>query len=143
MAGIEFWRGAVSRCVLHGLTVQRGPSEPPAKGTSDGPTAAYPLAPPPGRGSERALLPHRRRLRPAQSSRRSTLRIHKAPLGLGGRHPRHVPAAEGRGERTLFLAGCPAVLLASVPGRGGTAPFLLHNRRVKKLRRFLEPLRRE
>jgi Glycosyl transferase family 2 len=35
----------LSRCVLHGLTVQRGPSEPSTKGTSDGPTPAYPLAP--------------------------------------------------------------------------------------------------
>jgi hypothetical protein len=31
-----------SRCVLHGLTVQRGPSEPSMKGTSDGPHSAYP-----------------------------------------------------------------------------------------------------
>jgi LuxR family maltose regulon positive regulatory protein len=30
-----------TRCVLHGLRVQRGPSEPSAKGTSDGPSTAY------------------------------------------------------------------------------------------------------
>ena len=37
--------GYKPRCVLHGLTVQRGPSEPSTKGTSDGPHPAYPLAP--------------------------------------------------------------------------------------------------
>src|SRR5215204_3912400 len=67
-----------SRCLLRGLTVQRWPSDPSTKGTSDGPPPAYPLARPPGRGSERALLPYRRRLCPAQSPRRSTLRGNKA-----------------------------------------------------------------
>src|SRR5687767_533265 len=32
-----------TRCVLHGLTIQQEPSEPSAKGTSDGPAPAYPL----------------------------------------------------------------------------------------------------
>ena len=48
-----------TRCVLHGLAVEQGPSEPSAKGISDGPAPAYPLARPPGRGSDRALLSHR------------------------------------------------------------------------------------
>src|SRR3712207_134392 len=48
-----------TRCVLRGLTVQRRPSEPSTKGTSDGPHPAYSLAGPPGRGSDRAFLPHR------------------------------------------------------------------------------------
>src|SRR3712207_6339231 len=114
-----------SRCVLHGLRVQRGPSEPSAKGTSDGPTPPYPLAGPPGRGSERALLPHRRCLRHSESPRRSTLRVHKAPLGLGSDRPRSLPAASGRGERTLVLAGCRAVLLSPLSGGSKTPPFLL------------------
>src|SRR5215213_6806299 len=100
-----------TRCVLRGLTVQRGPSEPSTKGTSDGPTPAYPLAPPPRRGSDSAFLPHRRRLPPPQPPRRSTLRVHKAAFGLRDHHPRPLAAASGCGERTLVLAGCSAVLL--------------------------------
>src|SRR5215210_4886891 len=99
-----------------------GSSEPSAKGTSDGPAPAYPLARPPGRGSDYALLPHRRRLHAAQPSWRSTLQVHKAPLG--GHRPRPLPAVEGRRERTLFLAGCPAVLLASLSSDSGAALFL-------------------
>src|SRR5215217_3261939 len=114
-----------SRCVLHGLRVQRGPSEPSAKGTSDGPSTAYPLARPPGRGSERALLPNRRRLRPPQPPRRSQLRVHKAAFGLGSDRPRSLPAAARRAQRTFFLAGCPAVLLTPVSGGGKAPPFLL------------------
>src|SRR5215208_5863053 len=38
------------RCVLRGLGVKRGPSESPTKGTSDGPSAAYPHPRLPGRG---------------------------------------------------------------------------------------------
>src|SRR5215203_1186876 len=86
------------RCVLHGLRVQRGPSEPSAKGTSDGPAPAYPHACPPGRGSDRAVLPHRRRLYTAQLSWRSTLRIPQTPLGFGGHRSRPFPAASGCGE---------------------------------------------
>src|SRR5215203_573943 len=59
-------RSISPRCVLHGLTIQRGPSEPSTKGTSDGPIPAYPLTPRPGRAYDRAFLSHRRRLPPPQ-----------------------------------------------------------------------------
>ena len=52
------------------------------------------------------------------------LRIHKAPLGLGGHRSRPLPAAARRGERTLFLARRPEVLLSLVPRGGGAASFL-------------------
>src|SRR5215203_2589342 len=113
------------RCVLRGLRVQRGPSEPSPKGTSDGPHPAYPLAPPPGRGYDGAFLPHRRALPSPQPPWRSTLRVHKTAFGLRDHHPHPLAAAAGRGERTLVLAGCPAVLLPPVPGGSGVAPFLL------------------
>ena len=41
-----------------------------------------------------------------------------------------------------FLRDAAKFLLAPVPGSGGMHPSSLH-RRVRKLRRFLEPLRRE
>src|SRR5918999_2077991 len=105
-----------------------GPSEPSAKGTSDGPAPAYPLAPPPRRSSERALLPHRRRLRAAQPPRRSTLRVHKAAFGLGSYRPRPFPATPRGGERALLLARrrkVLLVLLSPVSWGGGALPFLL------------------
>src|SRR5215208_8455314 len=75
------------------------------------PNTSIPTRSPPGRGCDSAFLPHRRRLPPPQPPRRSTLRVHKAPLGLRDHHPRPLAAASGRGERTLVLAGCSAVLL--------------------------------
>ena len=45
-----------SRCVLHGLGVERGPSNSPPQGASDGPPPAYPLPRPPGRSSETVLF---------------------------------------------------------------------------------------
>jgi len=71
----------LSRCVLRGSTVQRGPSEPSAKGTPDGPTPAYPVVRPPGRSRDRPLLPCGRRLCLAQPACEE-LRVHKAALGL-------------------------------------------------------------
>src|SRR5215207_1106340 len=114
----------------------------PRQGATDGPTQPYPTARPNGRGPHRPVLPHRRRLRPPQPQGEA-LRIHKAACRLGGHNPRPPAAAAGRGVRALLLARCPAVLLPPVPrGRGASHPSSLH-RRVRKLRRFLEPLRRE
>src|SRR5215211_9001651 len=63
--------------------------------------------------------------------------------GLGDHRACTLPAAEGCGERTLVLAGRREVLLSAVPwGSGALHPSSFH-RRVSKLRRFLEPLRRE
>jgi hypothetical protein len=139
----EFFVRGAARCVLHGLTVQREPSEPSAKGTSDGPSPAYPLAPPPGRGSDRALLPHRRCLRPSQPSRRSTLRIHKARLS----DSEIVTLAlfqqlRGVESERSFLRDAQRFFSHLFPGVAGLHPSSF-NRRVKKLRGFLEPLRRE
>ena len=61
----------------------------------------------------------------SQPPRRSTLRIHKAPCGLGSRNACALPAAEGRGVRALVLAGYREILLAPVPGSGGVASFLV------------------
>src|SRR5215203_6134480 len=114
----------------------------PHQGAKDGPTQPYPTPRRHGRGPHRPVLPHRRRLRPPQPQGEA-LRIHKAACRLGGHNPRPPAAAAGRGVRALLLARCPAVLLPPVPrGRGASHPSSLH-RRVRKLRRFLEPLRRE
>ena len=43
----------------------------------------------------------------SQPPRRTTLRIHKAPLGLGGHHACALPAAEGRGSRSARSRGLP------------------------------------
>src|SRR5215210_8858133 len=108
----------------------------------DGPHQPYPTARPNGRGPQRPVVPHRRRLRSAQP-KREALRIAQAALGLGGHNPRPLAAASGRGVRAFLLARCPEVLLAPVPWGGRAShPSSLH-RRVRKLRHFLEPLRRE
>src|SRR5687767_766998 len=96
----------------------------PHQGAKDGPVQPYPTPRWDGRGSDCSLLSRGRRLRPSQPPC-SQLRVHKAPFGLRSHRPRFVPAAEGRGERTLFLAGCRAVLLSPVSGGGGALPFLV------------------
>src|SRR5215210_101924 len=112
------------RCVLHGLTVQRRPSESPAKGTSDGPPQHYPTRGVPGKGRDGALLPHRRRLRPPQPAREHVW-LAQAALGLGGTDARPPAAVAGRGERAVLPARCREVLRAPLPGRGGAPPFLV------------------
>lgn len=52
-------------------------------------------------------------------------------------------AGSGRGERTLVVAGCPAVLLRPVPGGSGAAPFLLQLACEEAQALRMEPLRRE
>src|SRR3954468_18180620 len=97
-----------------------GPSESPAKGTSDGPIPAYPVARLPGRSSDRALLFRGRcLLRPAQPARHK-LGVPQTAFGLGGLDPLPAPAASGDGERALLFARRPEeVLLAPVPGGSG------------------------
>ena len=106
----------------------------------------YPTPRPHGRGPQGALLPHRRRLRSSQPPC-PLLRIHKAPLGLGSHRPRPLPAAARRGKRTLesersFLRDAERFFCHLFPGVVGLHPSSFH-RRVRKLRRFLEPLRRD
>src|SRR5215203_540107 len=96
----------------------------PHQGAKDGPTQPYPTARPNGRGPQRPVLPHRRRLRPPQPQGEA-LRIHKAACRLGGHNPRPPAAAAGRGVRALLLARCPAVLLPPVPRGRGASPFLV------------------
>jgi hypothetical protein len=60
--------------------VERGTSDSPAKGTSDDPLEHYPIGDTPGRGHDRALLPHRRRLHPPRSRRRRALLLAQAAL---------------------------------------------------------------
>src|SRR5829696_4356449 len=48
---------ALPRCLLRGLTVKQEPSEPPAKGTSDGSRSAYSHPHLSGRGDHDPVLP--------------------------------------------------------------------------------------
>jgi hypothetical protein len=133
------------RCELHGLRVQRGPSEPSAKGTSDGPTPAYPLAGPPGRGTDRALFcliddayatlnPHGARryesIKRLSDSEVIALALFQQLRGVE------------RG-RTFVLAGCRAVLLSPLSGGSKTTPpFLLQPAAEEAQALRMEPLRR-
>jgi hypothetical protein len=71
------------------------------------------------------------------------LRIHKAALGLGGLEAGTLAATEGCGERTLLLGRRTEVFLALVSRSGGALHHSSFHRRLRKLRRFLEPLQRE
>ena len=122
------------------MKVQRGPSEPPAKGTSDGPTTAYPLA-----QLEVALTVHfclvddayyllNPRARCYESIKRLsdseivTLALFQQLRGVEGERP--------------FLRDAQRSFSRLFPGVVVLHPSSL-NRRVRKLGRFLEPLRRE
>jgi hypothetical protein len=122
---------------------RKGPSDSPPLGATGGPIPAYPVSRPPGRGADRALLPRGRRLRPAQPTRR-TLRISLKRLSdsevialtlfqqlRGVESERSFLRDAQRFFSHLFAAGVARLHPSSL------------NRRVKKLRRFLEPLRRE
>src|SRR5918993_5290120 len=112
----------------------------PHQGAKDGPAQPYPTPPPDGRGPERPVLPRGRRLRPSQSPSWA-LPIPKAARRLGSHRPRPLPATAGNREPTLVLARRREVLFSPVPRCGGLHPSSFH-RRVRRLRRFLEPLRR-
>ncbi len=130
--------------MLHGLTVQRGPSEPSTKGTSDGPHPAYPLARPPGRGSDCALI----------SLIETTLTAHLNPRGARSYESiKRLADSEvialalfqqlrGVESERSFLRDAQRFFSHLFPGVVGLHPSSFH-RRVRKLRRFLEPLRRE
>jgi hypothetical protein len=126
---------------LRGLTVQRGPSEPSAKGTSDGPHSAYPSL---ARLEEAlavlfcliddayALLnPRPRRyesIKRLSDSEIITLALFQQLRGI-------------ESERS-FLRDAQRFFSHLFPGVAGLHPSSF-NRRVKKLRCFLEPVRRE
>src|ERR671910_614353 len=82
----------------------------PREGAKDGPHQPYPTARPNGRGSDRPVLPHRRRL-PTPQPKREALRVAQAALGLGGHNPRPLGASAsgdplrvgGRSLKTLLI----------------------------------------
>src|SRR3954469_310064 len=131
-------------CVAWFAEIKRRPSEPSAKGNSDGPLPPYPTDTYPGRRHSRFVLPRRRRLPQAQPAR-AELRDAQEALGFGSPDPRPLAAVARHRERAFLLARHPEVLLAPVPRSPRPSPLLhpssLH-RRVRKLGRFLEPLRR-
>ncbi len=131
------------RRLLRGLGVERGPSDSPPQGATHGPTPAYSVAHLPGRGSDHALLPHRRCLRSAQPTRQ-TLRISLKQLS----DPEVIALAllqqlRGVESERSFLREAQRLFSHLFPGVVGLLHPSSFNRRVRKLRRFLEPLRRE
>src|ERR671910_770123 len=120
--------------------IKRGPSVVPTKGASDDPSREYPRGRPLGRGDHCPVLRDRRHLPPPQSQR-PALRIPQAALGPGGHHPRAVPTASWCGSCRAFLREVARFFSHLFPGVVGLVPSSFH-RRIRKLRRFLEPLRR-
>src|SRR5215216_3440125 len=115
----------------------------PPQGATDGPAPAYLVAHFSGRSSDRALLPHRRRLH------------HPQPTGGAYRYEtlKHLSDSEvitlalfqqlrGVESERSFLRDCERFFSHLFPGVVGLYPSSF-NRRVKKLRCYLEPLRRE
>src|SRR5829696_494195 len=96
----------------------------PHQGAKDGPIQPYPTPRPHGRGPDRPLLPHRRRL-PTPQPPRPTLRVPQEVVGFGSHRARALPATSRGGERALFPARHREVLLAPVPRGGGTSSFLV------------------
>src|SRR5215218_7598639 len=72
----------------------------------------YPTPRPNGRGSDRPVLPHRRRLRPPQSEGANS-RLAQEALGLGDHRSHPLAAASWRGVGVLLLARYPEVFLSS------------------------------
>lgn len=134
---------ASPRFLLRGLGVERGPSDSPPQGATDGPITAYPLAHRPGRGLVRALLPHGRRLlRPAQPTYQ---RCYKSLRRLSDSEVIALALFQqlrGVESERYFPRDAERFFLRLFPGVVGLHPSSF-NRRVRKLRCFLEPLRRE
>src|SRR5918999_2621478 len=90
-------------CVAWLDELKRGPSVVLTKGAPDDPSTAYPTSPTPGRSDHHSVLRDRRPLSNPQPAGGS-LRFPQGALGFRSDHPRHLPAASGRGVRALLLA---------------------------------------
>src|SRR5215207_6407465 len=100
----------------------------------------YPTPRPNGRGSDRPVLPHRRRLRPPQSEGANS-RLAQEALGLGDHRSHPLAAASWRGVGVLLLARYPEVFLSSVPRGGRTSPFFVSSAGEEAQALRMEPLR--
>src|SRR5919112_5715814 len=123
------------------VEIERGSSEVRSKGATDDPRTPYPTVCANGRGAHRTVLQGGRRLPPPQPEGRA-LQDPQAALGLGGHHPHPVPAAAGHREPAVLPARCRTILGAPVPRGGRPLALLVPSPRARKLRRYLEPLRR-
>ena len=127
--------------MLRGLRVQRGPSDSPPQGATDGPPPPYPKAQPNGRRPHRPFLPHRRdaygALNPKAKSYEAIKRLSDSEV-LTLALLQQLRDVES--ERS-FLRDAERFFSHLFPGVVGFHPSSFH-RRVRKLRRFLEPLRR-
>src|SRR5829696_830534 len=128
-------------CVAWLDELKRGPSVIVlTKGAPDDPSTAYPTSPTPGRSDHHPVLPDRRPL-PNPQPARGSLRLPQEALGLGGPRPGALPAAAGVESERSFLRELARFFSHLFPGVVGLHPSSFH-RRVRRLRRFLEPLRR-
>jgi hypothetical protein len=129
-------------CVAGLAEIKRGPSGlPPTKGAPDGPPAPYPTLRPNGRGDHRPLFcliddayPH---LNPRARCYESIKRLSDSEviaLALFGQ-------LRGIESERSFLRDAERFFSHLFPGVVGLHPSSFH-RRVRRLRRFLEPLRR-
>jgi hypothetical protein len=127
------------------VELKREPSVAPTKGSVDGPSTPYPRI---CASLEEAITvlfsASWTTLRQPPRSPRRTLPIPQAAYyGFGGPDACALAAAQGRGVLPLVLARGEQVLLSHhFPGIVGLHPSSF-NRRVRKLRRFVEPPRWE
>ena len=116
----------------------------PREGAKDGPRQPYPTPRLHRRGSHGALLPHRRRLRPSHNPHGA--RRYESIKRLADSEVIALALFQqlrGVESERSFLGDAEEILLAPVPrSRGALHPSSFH-RRVRKLRPFLEPVRRE
>ena len=127
--------------MLRGLTVQRGPSDSPPQGATDGPRSPYPTPHPNGRRRDRAFLPHRRRL---PASQPEGIALYESLKKLSDSEILTLALLQqlrGVQSERSFLRDCERFFSHLFPGIVGFHPSSFH-RRVRKLRRFLEPMRR-
>ena len=129
-------------CVAWMIELEGGPSVAATKGSADGPRQPYSAACPNGRSCNHLVLPRGRHPRAAQPER-EVLRVARTSLGLRGPLPRLVPAElRGIESERSFLRDAERSFAHLFPGVvGGLWPSSFH-RRLRRLRRFLEPLRR-